>query len=648
VARRAATAPRPAAAPPPHPADAALASGKAGRDGVPEDWRPGFDAVRTAFGHAAAGRDDDAREQLQTIGLGSPFLEWKLLLRGLLAYYAGDDGRALDNWSRLAPNRLPARLAAPLRFVLDPAFRAAQPTKMHADLVRRSDRLRGGLLPRLRALQVSLSGPYNLATAFRHAETLLPALRRDRPDAVQRVAEAFRTAIVAAGQPEDLASYGRLFGTPPDDPKFERLEALALEDRRQWHDAHQLWQKYERTLAHFPAWSAADIARARALVWCRMGQNAAEHTANDRLFDRPRRFKPTAEECFRRALELAPDLRDAHEDLFDYYRRCRKPDKARAAGEALVARFSDHIRTLEGLAEIARDAGDFSSAREYLRRAVAVNPLDAGLRERLADAHRGAARRLAIAGDIGAARAELAAGRALREGRADAATLALDAAIAFKAGETNSGEDLLAQAFTAGQRVAATYFLLAESARLRLPVKVKRRCTADFAAILDSEPEARTAIDLVTAYRDQMSQGGEYVGRASHESKIQKYVKATIGSTNSEAELEKLASALTTVDWGRLLKAAAERGRRVAKANAYFLYYEALGYDRLYGSAPWKIGPLLDRAERLAEKRPHDERTRKLLADIAALREQSGADPMLQVFDHFFGRFADDVDDPLF
>ena len=63
---------------------------------------------------------------LQGIGLRSPFLEWKLLLRGFQAYYANDDARAMENWQRSAPDRLPARLAAPFRFKIDAGFRARQ------------------------------------------------------------------------------------------------------------------------------------------------------------------------------------------------------------------------------------------------------------------------------------------------------------------------------------------------------------------------------------------------------------------------------------------------------------------------------------------------------------------------------------------
>jgi hypothetical protein len=576
------------------------------------------------------------------IGLGSPFLDWKLLVRGLLAYYAGDDGRALDNWSRLAPDRVPARLAAPLRFALDPAFRAAQPPKAHADLCRRADRLRGGLLPGLRALHGFLSGPHRLANAFRQAEMLLPALRRDWPAAVRRLAEAFRTAIIATGRPEDLDQYRQLFGAPPDDPKFERLEALALEERRKWHGAHQAWQKYERTLAQLSAWPAADRTRARALIWCRLGRNAAEYV-EEGYFDRPRAFKPSAEQCLRRALDLAPDVRDAHEELFRFYCDRKKTDKAKAAGLALLERFPDHVPTLEALARLARRTGDAVAARDLLRRAVGVNPLDGRLRDRLADAHRDAARSLAKAGDIAAARAELDAGRALRDGRSDAAGFALAAVVAFKAGDADTAEELAGQSVATGPPGVAAYALLAEACRLGVPPKAKRHCAAPLTTLLADPPDARTAADLTAAFRDQVREGDNYVGRLSHESKIQKYVKAAIPPATAEGDLERLAAVLADVGWGRLLKLAAERGKRLAQYNPFFLYYEALGYNLYYASAEWKVGPLLDRARRLAEARPPDERTRTLLADIADLRDRAGALPIFQVFDHFFG--GDEADD---
>src|SRR5439155_5412373 len=129
-------------------------------------------------------------------------------------------------------------------------------------------------------------------------------------------------------------------------------------------------------------------------------------------------------------------------------------------------RFPDHVPTLEALADLAQQAGDAAAARDYLRRAAATNPLDGRLRARLADAHRGAARDLAAAGDFAAAGVELDAGRALRDGRDDAASLALAAAVAFKSGDPGAGEELARRAAEVGPRAVAAYALIAEAARL--------------------------------------------------------------------------------------------------------------------------------------------------------------------------------------
>src|SRR5262249_28189033 len=133
-----------------------------------------FDRVRLAFQQAEQGQDEPARATLQEIGLRSPFLEWKVLLRGLQAYYHSDDARALENWQRLAPDRVPARLAAPFRCQIDPAYRAAQPPATQAAMQTQLDRAQGSVLPQeLRRLRQAMNGKETLAAAFRQAEALL-------------------------------------------------------------------------------------------------------------------------------------------------------------------------------------------------------------------------------------------------------------------------------------------------------------------------------------------------------------------------------------------------------------------------------------------------------------------------------------------
>src|SRR5713226_6123159 len=78
-------------------ADAAIQQEAHGRSLLPEEMRGDFDRVIQTFAQLETGQDDAARKTLQGIGLRSPFLEWKLFLRGLQAYYQGDDARAIEN-----------------------------------------------------------------------------------------------------------------------------------------------------------------------------------------------------------------------------------------------------------------------------------------------------------------------------------------------------------------------------------------------------------------------------------------------------------------------------------------------------------------------------------------------------------------------
>src|SRR5262249_15033117 len=137
-------------------ADAALEQDS--RDLLPAALQADFDHIRTAFYQQVEGQDDAVREGLQAIGLHSPFVDWKLLLRGLHAYYHNDDARAVENWQRLDPERLPARVAAPLLAEVDPAFRSRQPPEAQKALRRQFEGLQGlASVPLLRAVQTTLS-----------------------------------------------------------------------------------------------------------------------------------------------------------------------------------------------------------------------------------------------------------------------------------------------------------------------------------------------------------------------------------------------------------------------------------------------------------------------------------------------------------
>jgi tetratricopeptide (TPR) repeat protein len=641
----------------PAAADAALRQGPAGRALLPDEHRADFDRVVRAFAESAAVNDEAAREALGGIGLRSPFLEWKLLLRGLLAYYHNDDPRALENWQRLSADRLPARLMAPLRAGIDPGFRAAQPPQTQALLQRQFERLQGSpLTAPLRQLRAALDSDRSLAPAFRQAEALLPALRRASPGLAERLASCFYWAAIETG-PDDLPRYQRVFGRPPHDPNFNRLRALAYERSGDLREAHAFWQKYDQEVADAPAlWPEGEARRARALIWLHMGGNAAEVPSPEKLArlpaylrddpDRPRPLSPSAEKCYERAAELAPDMVEAFRALFQYTLDEGKEDKALKAGRRLLARFPDDGPTLESLGGLCVRRQEYAGAVELLRRALSGNPLDRGLRAKLASAHLGSGRVHATASRFDEARAEYAAARRLLGDEPDPHLLCRWAATEFKAGDADRGEALLAEARArAGSDLSVAYQMLTETLRQKLPRAFKTRFEGEFNAGLAAPPDGAAAAGMatVTAALTQL-RGLAYVGQKTQARKVLAYLDRARAAALTEPQLMAVCGALVLLGSPRLAKQYVRLGRERFPRSPHFPFLEAMQLSAVEPDRVpvWKVRTLLEKAERLAKALPQDEVIKGLLDQIA---ERQRA---LAALSPFGGGMMDDVFRELF
>jgi tetratricopeptide (TPR) repeat protein len=638
-------------------ADAALGQGRAGRGLLPEALQGPFDLVLQAFAHAEAGRDEDARNALQGIGLQSPFLEWKLLLRGQIAYYQGDHARALENWQRLKPDRLPARLAAPLRFAIDPAFRLAQPPATQARLQQQADRLQqSGLVQPLRALQAALANEHKLPQAFRMAEDLLPTLRREAPHLVPRLASCFYWTVIHSGRPEDVPRYQRVFGAPADDPGFARLHALAFEHREQLAQAHRSWQEFEKEVANHPdRWPGEQSKRVRALVWQHMGNNAASIPDKKEMAelpaflrnhpDRPTPLSPGAEKCFERSLELAPDQLATHEALFRFFLRKKKTADAVKAGRRLLERFPDHVPTLEALGDLLLDRKEFPEGLGLLQRALQANPLERRLRYKVSTAHLLNARQHAEAGRFDEARREYQAAIALGEGRKDSTALTKWAACEFKAGNPERAEELLGQALAAeGGRLAVAFSMLIEVIRLKLARPLKTRFDREFKEALAEPPTAAAAAALANIAATHRLAGVTYFGQKTHEKKVLAYLDKATRVEFTEPQLSKVCAALAALQARRLELTYIRLGqRKFPQSPVFFLaeaeYHIALGPGRC---PIWQTQELLKKAQDLAKALPRDDQQKALLDTIKKHQEMvSALSP--------FGRFGPlDMFGPMF
>jgi tetratricopeptide (TPR) repeat protein len=644
-----------------HLADAAVPQGPAGREALPPALRPDLDRVLEVFAHLEAGRDDSAREAFGGVGLRSPFAEWKLLLRGLQAYYQNDDSRALENWQRLDPERLPAHLAAPFRFRVDPAFRSAQPPATQAALQAQLDRLEGPTpLPQLRNLRAALADRENLAPAFRHAEALLPALRAQAPHLVGRLASCFYWAVVDSG-PDDVLRYQRVFGKPADDPNFSRLHALAHDKAFNLAEAHRYWQLYEKEVAARPdAWPPGQSDRVRALIWKHMGDNAARVPDVDRIpnlppFLRdhprlPRPLDPPADACYEKSLGLAPDRLETYQALFDYHLHTGQDKKAEKSARRLLEKFPDHVEALEELAGLLSRRGRHAEELALLQRALKHNPLDRRLRERVSVAHMLNARAHAESGKFDAARQHYQSGLTFAGPANVPSVLTRWAACELKAGDSARAEELLAQARAkAPGELFITFVLLTEAHRLRLPPAVKKKLEAEFKQGLGGEPSGPVASALAAWAASLVGQEVGYHGLKTHVKKVVGYVERCRTAEFTEPQLVDLCRALLAPEARRAAQASLRLGQARFPDSPHFPYLQALdllreGPDSYHS---WRARPLLEEAQRLARARPPDDERDDMLEDIQTrLRALEALSPFAGgMLDDFFDSFGPDEDE---
>lgn len=669
--------------------DAALQRESAGRASLPTELQPEFDRILTAFAQLERGEDDACQATLQGIALRSPFLEWKLFLRGLQAYYQNEDTRALDNWRRLNPDRLPCRLAAPFRAQLDSEYARAQPPATQVALRQQMEKLRGDvLLTQLGTLRQALEQRHDrgLVQAFRLAETVLPQLQTYAPDLVPRLASCFYWAITETG-PEDLNRYQRVFGAPVDDVQFFRLQALAHDKLDNLERANHFWQLYEQEIAAHPElWSGAggtsECDRARALVWYHMGTNAAVIPGPGQRAKMPAALRndptlppspdPSAEHCLQRSLELAPDIPEAYQALFNHLLAEHKESRAIKVGERMLERFGDHVDMLSDLADLLLRNGKTEQSLEYFHRALKGNPLDRRLRDRVGKAHLLHSGQLLLKNRLEEAFQNAQAAQSLADPRDVPMILCRQASCALKGGANGGGvgeaetgaEALLEQARTRSAPLVVTYIMLTEAATLKLAREIKDHYTREFNNGIKqtvSGPEGgSTAAGLARFVAYFKRRNLTYHGQKTHDKKIQAYLERARNSTFTETQAETICEALVELGSKRAARQYAQMGQRQFPNNPWFYYYEAMTYvgeqalrgRRLDTIPDWQVSRLLERAQELARALPPgDERIEAMLEDIEGhLHALDALNPFRRMFTRFpfggmFNLFEDPFDD---
>jgi len=546
---------------------------------APDEHRDAVRAVLKAFAEYAEGRDDGAREALNAVGVKSPLLDWKLLLRGLIAYSAADDARALENWGRLAADRLPARLATPLRMRLDPPYGAtlgpARATAARAHLLR----LEGDpVAQRFAELQQSLGRDQPLAKAFAAVEKLLPLLKAGRPDLVLRLAKVVYWAVQRFGEPADVARHLRVLGQPPDDPDFHRLNAMNYE-RSSPADALAYWLKYEKWLGSGPAnVPAATARRVRVSVLQQAGRIAEILSAKDGVpgFDdvfaqmfggtlpkgmgdvRVLRPKPTDSPTtyWKRALALDPANEPVALDLIEYYQDTDAPADALAAADAFLAHVPDSLAVLNLAVVLHLMTRDPAGALVRLKQAHALNPLDAQIRAKLGLAYFGVVRQALATAKPAEVVKRL--DEAKEFGGPPAADAVARAVLALKANDAAAAQAHEAAAFAdPAQRLGVVLMFAADAAIAKLKPAVKKPFDARLADLFAATPPAGVAVAGVVGMLRVASlyqvAGQPYRGQPTHLKKVHELLLKT-AQTDAASTADEFALACEQLKAGKFAK----------------------------------------------------------------------------------------------
>lgn len=622
---------------------------------VPPEWKAGYDAAVTAFAHYHAGRDDTARDALNPIGLSSPFLEWKLLLRGLIAWSGNDDVKAVENFSRLNPDRYPARLAAPVRVQCDPAFAQTLPDATRSALTEQGKRLRtAGVVTRLAKVRSELARSRKLGPAFKAVEPAVNDLKKHAPQLLPKLADAFYFVIAKRGEQDDLAKYRKLFGPPPADPSFHKLEAMVFEEIDDLDTSLARWAAFEGWLAGLPAgWSQGLADRARAVLLHRMAGLAADIATDAAapnsfddfggFFGAPARkpkakrqpLDPTA--FLKRAADLAPDWEPVAQQLFNA--AVERDDLS--AAEAAARRFLQHspqsLTTLSALAGLMSKQGKTAEALDLRRRALAVNPLEASHRHLTGAAVIAHARRLGIDGGLADAEKLLDENKQLLEAVIPTSYHALRSVILRKT-KRSAEADAAAEAAKnqTNSRLVARLYLHVNAVLLKLKPADRTAAGKELAAALEEQPAPGEAGSLLSGYDMYAHEGLKYVGQKTQEKKFLDVVLRAVGSpTGTELEFELLAGVLQNRrQYALALKAVASLMKRFPKNPLFPLVAAQSELGKSKGRAGYKVTEPLRKAKVLAEAST-EPRHKQLLPQIEELLKAS--DPFSGLFGNFFG-----------
>jgi hypothetical protein len=577
--------------------------------------REGAQRIRSALAAVDEGNEVLAGELLKDIPRNSPWADWRYFARGLAALRRGEMEQAFAAWDRLAPERLARRIAEQLKR----AAAAPSSDRASADLSMIETAVFGeSVLGRLGRLAALIGADPSKPADWNQALGVLGPLRKGlcRIDVrlAQRLTAVLLEPLRAEAMDRSWESGSRLVqeftkvAEPlPFDPQWNRLWALLWEEADDSQEAIGFWRRYLDDLESAFTGDSANCRRLQAMVWRHIGRLWAEDA--DANWKDAYRYGPTkaelaawrsyAVEALEQSLRLDPTQRGTHDLRISMLQYWKQVAAVARAAEDLLTAFPDDIDTIRLLIEHHARQDEPEIVLQYVERARALKPLDAGFLECERAALLALARHCALAGRWDEGRAAFERAAAAEGATRDFHVVARQAVFEFKAGQTERGYELVDEAISLLAEPTALWLLLAiEAVRYQLPDKLKASFERSLRKDLAKKTSGQTAGLMCQLLVSYQVRGVEYEGHEGHVRQVVAYLRRTSRTRYLRADVLKVCAFLGQLPKERkLLQTFVRRGVKAFPDSALMLQLAA---EQELAKGPMNAN--LDRARKLLDK----------------------------------------------
>lgn len=604
-------------------ADRAVVKSQSAVDG---ELKAGLAAIRSALKAVDENDAQRAIEALNPISRNSPFADWKLFIRGLIAYFDNNREVMLANWSRLNPDRAAVTIARQLQ-ELD-TLAADRNAVASSEAASRLERAALGSSAWNHLAQLSRA----MLTA--QGSRVLASLREGRlefrkldPAQRDRLSTAVVNWSIRADDESTLLGLPSALDPPLLDPRWKRASALRgeMDSDFSHEDIIESWQDYLQDLADSPHLSDKEKRISQALVWKRIGsiyRTEAEGFKEEYLVDPDeddpyyagsmaflQTLRTEAMESFEKCVELEPTMVAGYEELADAQYCWGRPDASIQTLKRLLDHVPDHFDALQTVGGYEIQQGDPISGRDHLLRAQRLRPLDDTINSQVWAAHTTVARECAKHRKWDEGRQELAAARAAdTKKKFELETLVRAAVFEYKAKNLARGDGLVAQAREIVEEDAPLYLMLAaEATKYKLPKRYRTDFDRELRAAIKKRCSSRTAGRLARHIDAYVTTKSEYAEFGKHIKIVLSYLKRTTRTKYRADDLIDVCLCFETLKDKTLLHKFCRSGLKKFPHEAFFHYLEG---EREYNRGPFACNRKYARTcfERVLEYAPNSSR----------------------------------------